>query len=513
MNLFQLVFKQMRQRALSTWLTMLSVMLGVALAVAILIIQRHGTSLFAQSDFGYDVIVGPPKGSALQLTVNSVYHIDRSPGTFSYSLYEELKTSPQYRPLVRHAVPMAVGDMVEGLRLVGTTPAMFGYDDEGNRIADDRAFNYRVGRRAELAEGVMFHPRKFQAVIGSDVPRRIGKNIGDTFVVSHGITGENAAQHVHEETWKIVGRLAPTNTALDRVVFIPLVSFYAIPEHEDAMEAIDQLAGGVDPVNITSRAPAAKAEAHDDHAHDDHAHDDHGHDHAGHDHDGHAQAGGEGGGHDHDAHDHEGHDHGGHDHAYHLHDGEIHLDLPEDKWRISAVLVKSRGSGAQAQQLMYAINNRDQASAVNPAAVMREFFDNFLSASTRVLLLISTLVSIVAGVGILVSIYNSVSARSKEIAVLRALGATRERIVTLICLEAALIGLLGGIAGIAVGHFAGAAGSAFLQRLVGEGFPWQRVGLDEVWYVAGVVVLAVLAGLVPALKAYRTPVATNLTTA
>jgi putative ABC transport system permease protein len=63
MNLFQLVIKQMRQRALSTCLTILSVTLGVALAVAIMIVRREGQSLFAQNDFGYDILIGPPKGS------------------------------------------------------------------------------------------------------------------------------------------------------------------------------------------------------------------------------------------------------------------------------------------------------------------------------------------------------------------------------------------------------------------------------------------------------------------
>ena len=57
MNIFQLVLKEMRQRALSTWLPLLSVALGVALAVAIMILRREGAALFGQSDFGYDVIL------------------------------------------------------------------------------------------------------------------------------------------------------------------------------------------------------------------------------------------------------------------------------------------------------------------------------------------------------------------------------------------------------------------------------------------------------------------------
>src|SRR3982750_4647753 len=93
MNLFQLVFKQMRQRALSTWLTTLSVLLGVALAIAVMIGQRESGALFGQSDYGYDVIIGA-KGSPLQLVLNTVYHIDKSPGNISYSTYEQMIAPP-----------------------------------------------------------------------------------------------------------------------------------------------------------------------------------------------------------------------------------------------------------------------------------------------------------------------------------------------------------------------------------------------------------------------------------
>src|SRR6266481_4118499 len=96
MNLFQLVLKQMRQRALSTWLTLLSVLLGVALAVSIMIMRREAGNLFGQTDYGYDVIVGA-RGSPLQLVLNTVYQIDRSPGTIPYKLFEDLQRSPLYR--------------------------------------------------------------------------------------------------------------------------------------------------------------------------------------------------------------------------------------------------------------------------------------------------------------------------------------------------------------------------------------------------------------------------------
>jgi putative ABC transport system permease protein len=172
--------------------------------------------------------------------------------------------------------------------------------------------------------------------------------------------------------------------------------------------------------------------------------------------------------------------------------------------------VKTRGFGFNTMALMYEFNNNNEAAAVNPAQEMRQFFDTFLTPSHWLLLGISILVSIVAAVSILVSIYNSVAARKREIAILRALGATRGKIVALLCVEAGLIGLFGGVLGIIFGHLLGAIGSISMEQLVGEGLPWTSFDRYEWLYLLGVVVIAVLAGLVPALKAYRTPVATNL---
>ena len=151
--------------------------------------------------------------------------------------------------------------------------------------------------------------------------------------------------------------------------------------------------------------------------------------------------------------------------------------------------------------------------AVNPASVMREFFENFLRGPTLVLLLIALLVTIVAAVGILVSIYNSVSARLREIAILRALGATRARVLLLICVESVLIGLFGGLLGLLAGHLLGGIGSFYFDQYVGQGINWVHSDQWEWVYLVAVIVIALIAGLVPAMKAYRTPVATNLTAA
>ncbi len=564
MNLFQLVSKQMRQRALSTWLTLLSVLLGVSLAVAIIILRREGPNLFGQRDFGYDILIGPPKGSPLQLTLNTVYHMDVSPGVIPFAIYDDMarKTAPppgrpDFRPYVRNAVPFMVGDSYRGRRLIGTSPAMFGFDNDGKPLAgydelgqplpdfvdwhldeDQRprgvpvrtsTMEYRLNQKYELAEGRMFKSKKFEAVIGSDVASQLKLRLydpslsveenekrGGAFRATHGMPGPNETPDVHKPRWNVVGILKPTHTANDKVLFIPYISLYAIAEHEAGIidqtllkanidpsrippERVDEVLVklGIDPQNVpesvrrkfklkaAATAPAAAPKDVDelmksatppptaDEAKHDEAED---------------------------------------PDAFHLDEkGDIIPDLPPEEWMLSAILVQSR-SGFATERLKFNFKViDDRATAVNPAGIMREFFDTFLSGTANVLLLIAAFVSVVAAASILTTIYNSVSARLREIAILRALGATRARILTIICTEAVLIGLLGGLLGIVCGHLLSAVGSAFLQRTMGQPINWISVGPLEWGYLALVVGMAFVAGLVPALKAYRTPVAENLT--
>jgi putative ABC transport system permease protein len=484
MNLFELVLKQMRQRALGTWLTTLSVLLGVTLVITITIVRRESAKLFAQSDFGYDVLIGAP-GSPLQLTINTVYQIDKSPGNVPYTLYEKLLKERAYRQFVKIAVPYVVGDSYKGQRLVGTLPKLFGMEDDGKApLPDDEVMEYRPDQKYQLADGKIFAADRFEAVIGSNITRLTGLKIGDKFQATHGFPQPGEIPDIHKPVWTVVGQLQRTGTAADRLIFIPVISFYTIAEHGVGMLTQEQLRAGKNPEEAAhaeaaeldaiakevaakeaaaGQVPAKPAEEEEDK-----------------------------------------------DDFLLRPDGSINLLLPSDSWAASSILVRSR-SGYAGQALMYAINRANMgAQAVNPASVMREFFDNFLSNSTTVLLIVAILVTLVAAIGILVSIYNSVVARLREIAIMRALGATRGKVLTIICLEATFIGIIGAGLGLIGGHALAAAGSAFTDRLLGSPINWIHMGADEWAYLAGAVVLAALAGLVPALKAYKTSVAENL---
>ena len=177
---------------------------------------------------------------------------------------------------------------------------------------------------------------------------------------------------------------------------------------------------------------------------------------------------------------------------------------------LSAVLIQLR---APAAGLM--LNNQLNASggrltfAYPIGSIVAELF-NKIGWMDRVLTLIAWLVAVMASGSVLVSIYNSMSARARDIAILRALGARRRTVFGAVVGEAAVIGLLGAAAGFAV--YAGLAAfvAALIQAQTGvvlEPLRWNPVFW---WGPATFVGLCVLGGLVPALKAYRVPVAETI---
>ena len=231
MNIFSLVLKQMRQRALSTWLTLLSVTLGVALAITILVLYREAGHLFGQTDYGFDVLVGK-KGSSTQLVMNTVYQLDVSPGTIPHSFYLDMLHKREYRQYARLVVPYVVGDSYQGkYRIVGTTPELFGYGDDGQKLPDEKVMEYRPDQRYEIAQGHDFPPTGSRPSSARDVAKETNLKLGVTFRATHGFPKPGETPDIHKTVWTVVGILAPTHTASDRVVFIPYESLYTIGDH------------------------------------------------------------------------------------------------------------------------------------------------------------------------------------------------------------------------------------------------------------------------------------------
>ena len=135
-------------------------------------------------------------------------------------------------------------------------------------------------------------------------------------------------------------------------------------------------------------------------------------------------------------------------------------------------------------------------------------FEDLLGKMRVALLGLALVALLLACLGIANTMYTAVLERTKEIGVLKALGARRRDVLQMFVAEAAFIGLAGGLVGILIAVGLGRLGNAAVDRLTqsvaGTGFDVFRT---DFWAVAAglvvAVVLSMVSGLLPALRAAR----------
>ena len=142
-------------------------------------------------------------------------------------------------------------------------------------------------------------------------------------------------------------------------------------------------------------------------------------------------------------------------------------------------------------------------TAVIPGVALSEMWRGIGYAEDG-LLVISGFVVLVGLLGMLVSIYTSLDARRREMAILRALGAGPRRIVSLLVLEAGALSIIGALLGVAFVYVGLAALQPWLEGQFGLQVPIQALDGMQLMYIGTVIALGFIAGIVPALKAYRT---------
>ncbi|MCU0715204.1 MAG: ABC transporter permease [Pirellula sp.] len=183
--------------------------------------------------------------------------------------------------------------------------------------------------------------------------------------------------------------------------------------------------------------------------------------------------------------------------------------LPIDKREVTAILVRLGGPAGIGMQKQ--VNKSAFAIAVSPISVLNQLLEFFVKPVKFGLFILTSLVCIVSAIGILVSIYNSMSERKRDIAVMRALGASRDHVTAIILLESTMIAVIGGVAGWLIGHLAGPISNVWTKSTTGATIDiWSTVSSQELWLVPGMILIGILAGLIPAIAAYRTSVVESL---
>ena len=208
-----MVRRSLQRHLLSTLVTATSMALGCGLVMSVMVVNSAAYEAFTGGNIGFDAVLGA-RGSKLQLVLNTIFHLETSPGNIPWQLYKEIEADPR----IALAVPYAVGDNYRGFRIVGTTPELF------------TRFEYQTGRRYTPREpGRVFDPQYREAVVGAFVAQQAGLRLGAKFNPYHGVVFDESAKH--EEEYVVVGVLEPTNSPADRVIWIPIEGIYRMGGH------------------------------------------------------------------------------------------------------------------------------------------------------------------------------------------------------------------------------------------------------------------------------------------
>ena len=445
MSFWKIAWRNMQQRALASSLTGLSMALGVALMILVIVIHEVAVQQFESDAQGYHLIVGGSKGGDLQLVMTTVFHLGRPMYPIPYSYYKKF-TEGEFAKYTEAAIPYCLGDSYHKndfqFRVVATTPDLFekisyGVDEDGN----DLEYKFKSGGRNFKSDHF------FEAVVGSVVAKKTGLKVGDTFQPTHGMSS-SGEKHIEFE---IVGVLAPTGTSNDRALFANIEGFYLLEGH-----------------SLSPEDGAETEVTHTEHS----------------------------------------------DHTADPNDpNRGFLPLPEAQREVTSILVLCNQQNVMAaMELDNKINkSKDRtAQAVAPAGVISRLLEGIIGPVRIVLLVLVTLIVVVAGISIMVSIYNSMSERSHDIAVMRALGASRSAVMGIILVESILLSLLGGVAGVLLGHAVLGFASPYIEAHAGITLKFWQFNWQESLLIPGLVGFASLVGFLPALTAYRTDVGHTL---
>lgn len=545
MSLWKIAWRSIRQRGLASILTALSMSLGVLLVVCVLsILGVVQQSFKTNASLGYNMIVGA-KGGSVQLTLNTVYYLSQPIENIPYEYYleffpqerrdAEMKNSlraaaqgereallelqnlaslgssglaagvtdlatrqalhraerrqldfhrdGQFAQYTKLVIPVCLGDYYGPFRVVATRPEMFERLKFGER--GERSYRFAQGRNFREYDS---ENQYFEAVVGHTVAEEMNLKAGESSISpSHGAS-EDAMEH--SQKFKIVGVLERTNTPNDRAVFINMEGFFLMEDHAKPVkkEKADEPDASADGTAAGSTGGGAAGTAEErmlaERA---------------------ARAA-----------------------AAHEQEHGLATRLPVEQREATALLVLT-SSFTVTPGLTNVINEGPVAQAALPVKEIFSLFELFVRPIQMVLLILTAMICVVSGVSILVSIYNSMSDRRHEIAVMRALGASRGVVMSIVLLESIMLSLGGGLVGWVGGHLLNAAASGRIERLTGVSIgvldmapPVNllellgvqsaiRIGIStELLIIPGLILLAIVVGFLPALAAYRTDVARSL---
>lgn len=135
------------------------------------------------------------------------------------------------------------------------------------------------------------------------------------------------------------------------------------------------------------------------------------------------------------------------------------------------------------------------------------FLDTLTSGLTIALILFGSISALVASIGIINTMIMSIYEQTKEIGIIKAMGASNSQVLFIFLIQSAVIGLIGGLMGLGITFLIMQISDPFVVKILNEqGFSsiekfFNFQPINALYITLGSILIGVLAGLYPARKA------------
>ncbi len=177
---------------------------------------------------------------------------------------------------------------------------------------------------------------------------------------------------------------------------------------------------------------------------------------------------------------------------------------------MTAMVIVKQGYdiGLVAQQIKFQLSKQDVVDkfVVMTPDTIKKLAGDILGIVELALIMIALVSLLVGAVGIMNTMYTSVLERTKQIGIMKAIGASSESILALFLIESGVIGIIGGLLGIAGGIMLAIIAGVAAKSLGGISGLFSFASLDYLGFLVVLVVTlmtGIIAGILPARQAAR----------
>ncbi len=175
---------------------------------------------------------------------------------------------------------------------------------------------------------------------------------------------------------------------------------------------------------------------------------------------------------------------------------------------VTSLLIQYR-TPLGAIQLSRLVNSRSNLQAASPAFEIARLF-SILGVGVDILRGVAVLLIVISALSLFIALYNSLSDRKYDLAIMRTMGATRSTLVAAVLLEGSILTIVGCLSGLFFAHLFLTGLFTSIDSLQDTGFSgWVFLPVEGL-LIVGSLVTGIMCALIPAVQAYQIDISKTL---